>query len=148
MHGLDSAIHLVVQASKKNCQVAKYHQRPNAPWRRTICMQVNSLRSAMHAGWFQERIAKHAWENWSLPVIDPVRRDLQRQARRRNYSARRAASAPCAPSCATFACAQIDTTSGRARGISSWVCCMLHIVRCMLYVAALYVVCVFFWLLF
>ena len=62
---------------------------------------------------------------------------------RRNCTARRAASAPCAPSC---------TTCGRARGISSCVCCMLYVVRCMLYIAALScvvnVVCVLFLLLF
>ena len=47
MHGLDGAIHWVVQASMKNSQFAKYHQRPNAPWRGTICIQVHSLRIAI-----------------------------------------------------------------------------------------------------
>ena len=34
-------------------------------------MQVYSLRCAMHARWFQERIVEHAWENGNLAAIGP-----------------------------------------------------------------------------
>ena len=55
MHGLDGAFHWVVQASRNNW--------PSASLRGTMCMHVYSLRSAIHAAWFQERIVRHAWEN-------------------------------------------------------------------------------------
>ena len=124
----------VVQASRKNCcQFTKYHQRPNAPWRRTSCMQVYSLRNAIHAAWFQQRIAKHAWENWIPAAIAPARHDRERRGIKRNDSDLRAASEHCVASRATFACAKILTTNGWARGIPSFVCCMLC-VMCIMYV--------------
>ena len=70
---------MTAQASRKNSQFAKHHQRPNAPWSGTIYMQVYSLRHAIHAACFQERISKHAWENWSFAAIAPPRHDRQPQ---------------------------------------------------------------------
>ena len=57
-------------------------------------MQVYSLRSAMHAARFRERIAKHAWENWSLAAYCGAQ-DRQRRGIRRNSSALQAAPEHC-----------------------------------------------------
>ena len=62
---------------------------------------------------------KNAWENWSFAAIAPARHDHQRQRSKRNCSAPHVACELCASSCATFACAEIQTTNGRARGIPS-----------------------------
>ena len=88
------------------------------------------LRSATHAAWFQQRIAKHAWENWSPTAIAPERHDRERQGGKRNVSALRAASEHCVASRATFACAKIQTTDGWESGIPSFVSCMSYVVCC------------------
>ena len=77
----------------------------------------------------------------------PARHGRQRHKGKRNYSALRVASEHCATSCATLACAKIQTTNSRARG-NPFVC-MLHVVCdvfnmyaacCMLCVVCCYVV--------
>ena len=42
-------------------------------------MRVYSLRSATRAAWFEERSAKHAWENWSLAATASAPHGRQRQ---------------------------------------------------------------------
>ena len=90
-------------------------------------MQVYRLRNAIHTAWFQQRIAKHAWENWIPAAIAPARHDRERQWCKRTDSALRAAAEHCVASCATFACARIQRTNG-------WVCASLrlYVVCCVL----------------
>ena len=75
--------------------------------------------STSEALWFQKRIAKHAWENWSLAAIT-----LARQGSKRNYSALPASSERCVASCAMLAGAKIrELTVGRVGSLRK--CCML-----------------------